>query len=464
MSGRPPRADRDGLVPFGAMDPSNRPVSVIGGGYVGLVTAVGLAGLGHDVHLVETGPARLAALRDGRVPIHEAGLQEAFTAAVAAGCLTIGDAAPPNPGIVLVCVGTPIADDGSSDLSQLDSALAALRDRLGGDDILVIRSTLPVGGTRRAIEDAGLASARVFTNPEFLRQGSAVADFGAPTRIVIGRFPDADPAALDQVLALYDGVEAPRLVVDVEAAEIIKNGANAFLALKLSFTNEIASLCEEAGADVDDVMAGIGADPRIGRSYMHPSFGFGGSCLPKELTTLARAGHDRGLPMYVTTAASAANLAAQDRFATRVAEAAGGLEGRTIGLLGLAFKAGTDDVRDSPAVRLAERLIGGGATVRGYDPAAGRNAAARVAGLDVVDDPASAVVGADVVVVATEWPVFRDLPWLDWAASGVRPLVIDGRRLLDADALRDAGFQVVQLGDGRERSRRPQSAGTLADA
>ncbi len=291
-----------------------------------------------------------------------------------------------------------------------------------------------------------------------------MADFGAPTRIVIGRFPGADPAALAAVLALYDGVEAPRLVVDVEAAEIIKNGANAFLALKLSFTNEIASLCEEAGADVDDVMAGIGADPRIGRTYMHPSFGFGGSCLPKELTTLARAGHDRGLPMHVTTAASAANLAAQDRFATRVADAAGGLGGRTIGLLGLAFKAGTDDIRDSPAIRLAERLIAGGATVRGYDPAAGPNAAARVAGLDVVDDAASAVVGADVVVVATEWPVFRDLPWLDWAAAGVRPLVVDGRRLLDADALRDAGFRVVQLGDGRERSRRPLSAGTRADA
>ena len=176
------------------------------------------------------------------------------------------------------------------------------------------------------------------------------------------------------MLALYAPLAGPRLIVDVEAAEIIKNAANAFLALKLSFTNEVASLCEEAGADVDEVLAGIGADPRIGRTYMHPSFGFGGSCLPKELTTLAVAGRALGLPMHVTAAASAANLSAQDRFADRVAEAVGGLPGRTIGLLGLAFKAGTDDIRDSPAVRLAGRLLEAGAAVRAYDPAAGANA------------------------------------------------------------------------------------------
>ena len=254
-----------------------------------------------------------------------------------------------------------------------------------------------------------------------------------------------------------------RLVVDVEAAEIIKNGANAFLALKLSFTNEIASLCEEAGADVDEVLAGISADPRIGRTYMHPSFGFGGSCLPKELITLAVAGRAFGLPMHVTTAASVANLAAQDRFAERVDRAVGGAKGRTIALLGLAFKAGTDDIRDSPAIRLAERLIAEGATVRGYDPAAGPNAAAHVPALHVVDDPALAVDGADAIVIATEWPEFRDLPWAAWADRPDRPLVIDGRRLLDADALRAAGYSVVQLGDGRVPSGSPSPALARSD-
>jgi UDPglucose 6-dehydrogenase len=446
------------------MDPSDQPISVVGAGYVGLVTAVGLAGLGHHVQLIESGPVRLEALRDGRVPIHESGLQEAFTDAVSSGCLTVGDALPPDLGIVLICVGTPIADDGASDLSQLDAALAALHLRIGRDTVLVIRSTLPVGGTRRALEAAGLPTSRVFTNPEFLRQGTAVADFAAPTRIVIGRFPDADPSALEAVTGLYAGLDAPRFVVDVEAAEIIKNGANAFLALKLSFTNEIATLCEEAGADVDEVMAGIGADPRIGRTYMQPSFGFGGSCLPKELTTLARAGHDRGLPMHVTTAASAANVAAQDRFAVRIESLVGELRGRTVGLLGLAFKAGTDDIRDSPAIRLAERLIDRGAVVRGYDPAAGGNAAARLPRLEVVPEAGSAVVGADIVVIATEWPAFRDLPWAAWAAAGERPLVIDGRRLLDAADLRAHGFEVVQLGDGRApRPAHDLSAGVLAD-
>lgn len=445
------------------MPSTERSLTVIGAGYVGLVSAVGLARLGHRVHLVETGAGRLAALRAGRIPIHEAGLQEAFTAATADGRLDVTDSVPPEPGMILMCVGTPIGDDGRSDLSQLDSALAAIQDRFGPDDILVIRSTLPVGGTRRAVEATGLPMARVFTNPEFLRQGTAVEDFGRPTRIVIGRFDDADPAALEAVMDIYETIDAPRLVVDVEAAEIIKNGANAFLALKLSFTNEIASLCEEAGADVDEVLAGIGADPRIGRTYMQPSFGFGGSCLPKELTTLAVAGQTFGLPMHVTTAASAANRAAQDRFAERIATMLGGAAGKTVGLLGLAFKAGTDDTRDSPALRLAEWLLARGATVRAYDPAAGSQAAARVPDLDVVDDPARAVIGADVVVVATEWPEFRDLPWAAWVRAGAPRLVIDGRRLLDASALRAAGYRVVQLGDGRP-ARDPEPAGQPAMA
>ncbi len=359
------------------MPHSPRPITVVGGGYVGLVSAVGLAGLGHSVRLVETGEARLAMLRAGRIPIHEAGLQEAFDAAVAAGRLAVSGSIETGAGMILVCVGTPIDEAGRSDLSQLDSALDAIRDGFGPDDILVIRSTLPVGGTRRSIAATRLPTARVFTNPEFLRQGTAVADFARPSRIVVGRFPDADPAALAAVVGLYDAIDAPRHVVDVEAAEIIKNGANAFLALKLSFTNEIASLCEEAGADVDEVLDGIGADPRIGRTYMQPSYGFGGSCLPKELATLAVAGRTLGLPMYVTTAAAEANLAAQARFAERIAATLDGPAGRTVGLLGLAFKAGTDDTRDSPALRLAGWLLDRGAIVRAYDPAAGPKATAQ---------------------------------------------------------------------------------------
>ncbi len=260
---------------------STHSVTVIGAGYVGLVSAVGLAGLGHTVRLVETGTARLGMLRAGRIPIHEAGLQEAFDAAVAAGRLEVSGALDADLGMLLVCVGTPIDDFGASDLSQLDSALAAIRERFGPDDILVIRSTLPVGGTRRSIEATGLPTRASSRTPNSSARGRRSRTSRDPSRIVVGRFPDADPEALADVVALYDAIEAPRQIVDVEAAEIIKNGANAFLALKLSFTNEIASLCEEAGADVDEVLDGIGADPRIGRTYMQPSYGFGGE-LPAQ--------------------------------------------------------------------------------------------------------------------------------------------------------------------------------------
>ena len=369
---------------------------------------------------------------------------------------------PADPGIILMCVGTPIGDDGRSDLSQLDSALAAIQDRFGPDDILVIRSTLPVGGTRRAVEATGLPTARVFTNPEFLRQGTAVEDFGRPTRIVIGRFDDADPIALEAVMGIYDTIEAPRLVVDVEAAEIIKNGANAFLALKLSFTNEIASLCEEAGADVDEVLAGIGADPRIGRTYMQPSFGFGGSCLPKELIDAGR----RGADLRPADARHDRRVGRQPGRPGPLRRARRGdhRRGRRVGP-SRSSAWPSRPARTTPAIHRPSGWPSGcspGArrSVR-YDPAAGPQAAARVPDLDVVDDPARAVIGADVVVVATEWREFRDLPWAAWVHAGAPRLIIDGRRLLDAPALRAAGYRVIQLGDGRPEPD-PEPAGLPA--
>jgi UDPglucose 6-dehydrogenase len=265
---------------------------------------------------------------------------------------------------------------------------------------------------------------------------------------VIGRFPDAGPAALALVESLYDGIDAPRLVVDVAAAELIKNGANAFLALKLSFANEIASLCEEYGADADEVIPGIALDPRIGSQYMRPSFGFGGSCLPKELQALAAAGAARGLSMDVTMAASSANAAQQERFASRIETLLDGLEGRTIGLLGLAFKAGTDDVRESPAVALAARLIAGGATVRAYDPQAGANALLLLPELAVVASPGEALAGADAAVIATEWPEFRDLNWAALRERLRQPLLIDGRRLLDGAPMEALGYRYEAVGRG----------------
>jgi UDPglucose 6-dehydrogenase len=428
----------------------NRPLSlrvmVVGAGYVGLVTAAGLAKLGHRVHVVEIDPERLEAISRGRSPIFEEGLPEALSEARAAGRLTASSSPVEDADIALVCVGTPIRPDGRSDLGQLERAVRQLAPALGPGVPLVIRSTLPPASTRLVVEWSGVATSRVFTNPEFLRQGTAVADFLRPTRIVIGRFPDADAAALETVEALYADVDAPRLVVDVQSSELIKNGANAFLALKLSFTNEIAALCEEYGADVDEVLAGITLDPRIGSQYMRPSFGFGGSCLPKELQALAAAGTARGLPMDVTIAASSANAAHQARFAARVGTALGGLPGRTIGLLGLAFKAGTDDVRDSPALALAARLLAGGAAVHAYDPQAGPNAARELPGLVIRTSAQEALEGADAAVIGTEWPEFRDLDWSLLRGRLAQPLVLDGRRLLDAATMEGLGYRYEAVG------------------
>jgi UDPglucose 6-dehydrogenase len=420
-------------------------VTTIGAGYVGLVTAVGLARLGHDIDLVEIDPERRRVLASGDVPIHEPGLNDAFAEALRAGRLRVTDSPEPTARMLLVCVGTPIDQDGRSDLTQLDSAVRGLAERVP-DATLVIRSTLPPGTTRLALEWSGLAASQVFINPEFLRQGSALEDFLHPSRIVIGRFPDADPDRLRDVRALYDSIDAPRLEVDVAAAELIKNAANAFLALKLSFVNEVATLCEEYGAEVGDVLNGLALDPRIGGTYMRPSFGFGGSCLPKELRALAAAGVARGLPMHVTTAGSSANTASRQRFAGRIATVLNGLDGRTIALLGLAFKSNTDDVRDSPAIDLASALLASGATVRAFDPKASSKAARALPSLEIVDDASEAIDDADVVVIATEWPEFADLDWAELGSTMRRRLIVDGKRLLDPGRMRDLGFEYLAVG------------------
>jgi UDPglucose 6-dehydrogenase len=423
-------------------------ILVIGAGYVGLVTAVGFASMGHEVDVVERWPERYDALVAGRVPIFEAGLQEAFDAATAAGCLRVLSKPEGTPDLVMVCVGTPIGADGRSDLSQLRSALADLHEVFATDAPLIIRSTLPPGATKLAVQWSGVPAARVLTNPEFLRQGTALADFLKPTRVVIGHFPDAEPAVIQRVADLYAGMDAPLLVMDVAAAEIAKNGANAFLALKLSFANEIASVAEEFGTDVDAVMGAIALDPRIGGLYMRPGLGFGGSCLPKELRALAVSGMDRGLPMLVTNAASEANHAQQARFAGRIDALTDGVAGRTVGLLGLAFKAHTDDVRDSPPLAVARTLVERGATVIAHDPQASANALRELPALHVTGTPEAALDGADIAVIGTEWPMYRDLDWAAIHPTLRTPIVLDGRRLLDGETMRRLGFRYETVGTG----------------
>lgn len=431
-------------------------IAVIGAGYVGLVTGVSLASFGHTVTFVERDAQRRDGLSRGSMPFFEPGLGAAFDQARDRIDVVDSVSKVEAPEFVFVAVATPIDDDGRPDASQLEEVFEALS--AFPHLHLSIRSTLPPGMSVRLPELLGRPDgSRLSTNPEFLRQGSALDDFAHPSRIVIGRFPETSADHLALVHTLYAGIITPRLEVDVAAAELIKNAANAFLALKLSFVNEIAQLCEEYGAEVDEVLEGIGLDPRIGSSYMRPGLGFGGSCLPKELAVLAHAGDARGLAMHVALAAARVNREQQARFASRIL-ARLPPRGR-VALLGLSFKAGTDDLRGSPAVEVARRLIEAGHVVIAYDPEVSPAAAAdAVAGIVTAGSAAAATNDADAIVIATEWPEFGSLD-LPAAAGRMRGrLLFDGRNMLEGTVAAAAGFRYQGVGRATLSADRTGSA------
>ena len=432
------------------MPRSELKMAVVGAGYVGIATAVGLAEQGRDIVLVEQDPARLGALADGRIPFHEPELPEAYAALQAAGRIMPRSQIPRQDlALIVVCVGTPIDDVGAADVSHVAKALDQAAPAIAAGAACVIRSTLPIGWAARLSNRPGVVRERLFVAPEFLRQGNALEDIRRPTRVVVGTFGEhADPDALALVTGVLTRPGAPLLVMRAEEASIVKNASNVFLALRLTFANEVAGLTANLGVDVGPVLEGIGHDPRIGHTYMRPSFGFGGSCLPKEVLNLAAAGLDRGLPMHLAVAVSDANDDYQRRFARRIADAVGGVAGKRIALLGLAFKADTDDVRSSPAVRLAARLMADGADLRAHDPAAGENARKVLPDLVVVSTVEEALRGADAAVIATEWQAYRDIDWAAVRAMMRHPLIIDGRRLLPKAQLRALGFTVERIGDG----------------
>jgi UDPglucose 6-dehydrogenase len=421
-------------------------VAVIGAGYVGLVTGVSLARIGqHRVTLVETSASRLDELREGILPIEEPGLADAF--AESRGRITVVDALDKveRPDLVFVCVATPIADNGDSDLSQLQGVLAELA--AWPDLHVCFRSTLPPGLSARLPGLMGRQTAeRLSTNPEFLRQGSAMADYARPSRIVIGQFPDTSAEHLELLERLFAPIEAPRVHVGVAAAELIKNVANGFLALKLSFVNEVAALSEEYGVEVDEVLAGIALDPRIGSSYMRPGLGFGGSCLPKELQVLTSAGRRRGLPMHVARAVAQVNLEQQDRFVRRILRELPAHESR-VGLLGLSFKANTDDLRGSPAIHVARRILEAGHTVVAFDPAVRAARAVEAApGIELAPDAMAVFDGADAAVIATEWPEFAELDLAEVRRRMRHATLFDGRGLIPGPAAVAAGLAYRGIG------------------
>jgi len=417
-------------------------IAVIGTGYVGLTTGACFAHLGHEVICADIVPEKVERLRKGDVPIHEAGLTELVQEGIDAGRLSFvlgAEHAVGEAEFIYLCVPTPQSADGSADLSYLQSAAAEISAHLQPGAIVVNKSTVPVGSTRLVEQAMKRSNIPVVSNPEFLREGTAVDDFLNPDRVVIGA---DDQAAAGRVAALYLGVRAPVMVTDPASAETCKYAANAFLATKLSFTNAIAAVCEAVGADVNDVLLGMGYDHRIGHEFLRPGPGWGGSCFPKDSRAIISIAEDAGYDFALMRGVVTVNEEQFERIVRKVGSVTK-LEGATIGLLGLAFKAGTDDTRESPALSVARRLIAAGATVRGYDPAVTK---VDIDGLEVVDDAYAACEGANALVIATEWDDFK---WLDLdkiADTMAEKHIVDARNLLDRGAVKRRGFSYQGVG------------------
>jgi UDPglucose 6-dehydrogenase len=432
-------------------------ICVVGSGYVGLVTGACLADFGMTVTGVDKDAAKIAALLRGEIPIYEPGLEEIVDKNVKAGRLRFTtDLAPAirEARAVFIAVGTPPLPDGRADLSFVRQVAESIGENLNGYKVIITKSTVPVG-TGQMVErtvrerSGGAQEFAVVSNPEFLREGSAIEDFLEPDRVVVGA---RTQRAVDVMLDIYAPLKAagvPFVVANVESAEMIKYASNGFLATKISFINEVAEICEAVGADVEVVARGMGLDNRIGPKFLHPGPGFGGSCFPKDTRAVAQIAEEHGLRFEIIDAVLSANERVQRRMAGKIEQAFGGLSGKTVALLGLAFKGDTDDMRESPAIPVIEGLVERGATVRAFDPAAMTAAQAMQPPLPAITycaDPYDAATGADGVVIATEWNQFRALDLVELKAKLRTPLVVDLRNLYEPARVAAEGFRYVSLG------------------
>lgn len=418
-------------------------IAVIGAGYVGLVTSAGLARLGHTVRLGEANPRRVAALRAGETPIFESGLPELLAEGVASGLISFHESnldAAAEARMVFLCLPTPEGEQGRADLTFIETVVDELATQVAEGTIFVIKSTVPPGTVavlRKRLADQG-SGARITSHPEFLREGRAVADFLAPDRIVVGAYDRADA---DTVASLYEELDTEVVVTDPISAEMIKYASNSYLATRLTFVNTLANLCEAVGADVMDVIVGMGLDHRIGPHFLQPGPGYGGSCFPKDTAALIGVAEDAGYDFGLLRSVIEADEGQRRRLAERVRQAAGGgLMGRRVALWGVAFKAGTDDVRESPALRVARLLQEEGAEIVAFDPEASSDE------VTMASSAVEAARGADVLLVATEWPQFTEVDMSEVAAVMKGFRVVDSRNLLDPSTVRSAGLDYWGLG------------------
>ncbi|HEY2587132.1 MAG TPA: UDP-glucose/GDP-mannose dehydrogenase family protein [Tepidisphaeraceae bacterium] len=434
-------------------------VTVIGCGYVGLVTGTCLASIGHTVRGVEKDPKRLAVLKDGHCPIFEPGLQELMQEHYAAGSLQFTDnvkAAVKDAEVVFLAVGTPPKPDGTVDMSYLEAAGKEVCDALAEhkNDYLVtiiVKSTVPAGTNRKLfnfLKQQTDAHVQVVSNPEFLREGSAVQDFLQPDRLVIG---GESPEAFRMMRRLYDPIvkrEEAFMTMNWESAELTKYAANAMLAARISFMNEMTILCEGYGADIEDIRKGIGSDGRIGPAFLRAGCGYGGSCFPKDVAALEHISRQIGHESRFVDAIQATNKNQKKRFVEKIIQKLGRpIAGAKIAVWGLAFKTDTDDIRESPALDVIRCLLDNGAHVTACDPKAMENM--KQVFKDEVDwspDPVSAAVGADAVALLTDWPQYSTLPFRKIAATMNTPIIFDGRNCLHRDVMRETGFQYYPMG------------------
>jgi UDPglucose 6-dehydrogenase len=430
-------------------------IAVIGTGYVGLVSGACFSEFGVSVVCVDKEEAKIARLRRGEMPIYEPGLESLVAANVAAGRLSFATElkhAIAGADAVFIAVGTPSRrGDGHADLSYVFAAAEEIGGALTDYTVVVTKSTVPVGTGRqvaailRRVCPGGQFD--VASNPEFLREGSAIEDFMRPDRVVIGADSERAQAVMRQLYRPLYLIETPMLFTDIETAELIKYAANAFLATKITFINEIADLCERVGGDVQDVARGIGLDGRIGRKFLHAGPGFGGSCFPKDCRALVRTAHEAETPLSIVETVVQANETRKRRMADKIIAACGGtIAGKTIAVLGLTFKPNTDDMRDAPSLEVLPRLTAAGAVIRAFDPAGMAEAQKLMPNLTYCNDAYETMVGAEALVLLTEWNEFRALDLVRVAELLVNPLVIDLRNIYQRQEMVAAGLSYISVG------------------